>query len=105
MDQWGLEPPQLQVRFDVDVDGGSRVRVDFFWPEHGVAGEFDGLAKYQKPEMLAGRRPEEVVVEEKLREDALRRLGLRIVRWIWADLRHPTRLRDLLLAAGVPRRR
>lgn len=102
MDQWGLEPPQLQVRFVVDVDGGSRVRVDFHWPERGIVGEFDGLAKYQKPELLAGRRPEDVVVEEKLREDALRRLGLRVVRWVWADLRHPTRLRDMLLAAGVP---
>lgn len=105
MDQWGLEPPQLQVRCDVDLDGGSRVRVDFFWPEHGIVGEFDGLTKYQKPELLAGRRPEDVVVEEKLREDALRRLGLRVVRWVWADLRRPSRLRDLLVAAGVPRSR
>lgn len=33
-----------------------------------------------------GQDPAEVLVAEKLREDALRDEGLGVVRWIWSDL-------------------
>lgn len=60
-------------------------RTDFWWPGRRVVGEFDGLGKYTRAQP-GGRSPAEVVVAEKLREDRLRDLGLRVVRWTWADL-------------------
>ena len=47
-----------------------------------------------------GRTAADAVVAEKLREDALRDQGLRVVRWTWSDLAHfntvATRLRRRL---------
>ncbi|MBO4241128.1 hypothetical protein [Pseudonocardia alni] len=76
-----LQHPVLDER-------GHRIGVvDFWWPDHGVVGEFDGLGKYGR-----SRRPGEsaadAVVREKRREDALRaQPGIRtVVRWTWDEL-------------------
>ena len=54
-------------------------------------GEFDGRLKYGR--MLHGDADlEDVLWQEKCREDALRELGWEIVRWVWADLWQPSRL-------------
>jgi hypothetical protein len=84
----GLPAPELQRVFH--TRGGRFVaRCDFYWPQYRVVGEADGNAKYD-----AGR---EAIVAERRREQALRELGLEVVRWEWADLRHfemvATRLR------------
>lgn len=98
----GFYPPALQERFVLPT--GRHVRVDFWWEGVGVVGEFDGLMKYRKSSGLAGESAEETIIQEKLREDGLRSLGPRVIRWTWADLREPERLRRLLLGAGVPLR-
>jgi hypothetical protein len=68
------------------VEGSGRVyEVDFGWPELRTVGEFDGLSKYGRL-LRPGQDPAEVVVAEKLREDEIRDLDLRVVRWIWAEL-------------------
>lgn len=94
----GLPMPVLQApRFS--AEGKWLGRVDFWWPEHGVIGEFDGLVKYGrllKPGQTAG----DVVVAEKVREDALRETARGMARWTWAEI-HPfdavdRRLRRLL---------
>ncbi|WP_133403933.1 hypothetical protein [Arthrobacter crusticola] len=95
----GFPAPELQRVFT--DPRGVIGRVDFYWPQARLIGEFDGLVKYSKPEFLNGRTPSEVVVEEKRREDRLRALGLRVVRWTWEDLRNPALLRDLLASAGL----
>ncbi len=95
----GFPAPELQRVFS-DARGFIG-RVDFYWPEARLVGEFDGLVKYSKPEFLNGRTPSEVVIEEKRREDRLRALGLRVVRWTWDDLRDPALLRELLTSAGL----
>lgn len=77
----GLPTPLLQVEFR-DSDGFV-ARVDFYFPEYDTVVEFDGLVKY------AGGS-QQVLVEEKLREDRLRALGLEVVRITWADLDRPT---------------
>jgi len=41
------------------------------------------------------------VYREKLREDRIRALGHGFVRWSWADVDNPDRLRRKLLAAGL----
>lgn len=74
----GIPAPTLQER--LFTPGGEFVaRVDFFWREPGIVGEFDGMGKYD----VGGR---ESVRREKHREDALRDLGFEVVRWTWADL-------------------
>nr|BFF15511.1 hypothetical protein GCM10025699_68140 [Microbacterium flavescens] len=77
--------------------------VDFWWPEFGVVGEFDGEVKYRTADMLRGRTPEQVVIDEKRREDALRSMpGVRaVVRWNWADAMRAEPLLAALRRAGV----
>jgi hypothetical protein len=81
----GLPPPVLQ--WEVRAAGaGARIgRVDFGWPELRVVGEFDGLVKYGRT-LRPDQDPVEVLVAEKLREDALRAEDLGVTRWIWSDL-------------------
>ena len=82
----GLEPlPQVLV---FDRRGRFTGRVDFAWPHLGVVGEFDGRVKYGR-DLAPDQDPTEVLWDEKVREDLLRELGWLVVRWTWADLRHP----------------
>lgn len=98
MDETGIPAPVLQhVVRDARGDVG---RVDFWWPEHGVVGEFDGRVKYRLAG-LTGGTAEEVLWREKLREDRLRATGLRVVRWTWQDAWDCDPLVRLLHAAGV----
>lgn len=78
----GLPGPVLQQEFR-GTAGRVIGRVDFWWPTERVIAEFDGLVKYRG---TLGR-PVEVVVKEKLREDALRELtGAAFIRIVWSDL-------------------
>lgn len=81
MHQFGLELPCLQASI-CDKRGKVIARVDFLFPG-GVVGEFDGRVKYGRGEDL---------FREKQREDALRRAGWLVVRWVWADLDRPDEL-------------
>ena len=84
MHQAGLPAPVPQ--YTVHDEGGRFVgRADFGWEQQRVLGEFDGRTKYGRL-LRPGQPAEEVVYREKLREDALRDLGWRVVRWTWADL-------------------
>lgn len=101
MCELGFEIPELQVRFDGVL--GSHAVVDFFWPRVGLVGEFDGRHKYTRSMEVSGLDPATVVFREKQREDALRRLGLSVIRWDWPLLFRPAEFARLLLEAGVPR--
>lgn len=89
----GIAQPQQQVALRVD---GKTYRLDFLWEQAGVVGEFDGWKKYREGFDQALR-------EEKLREDAIRSTGLRVIRFYWEDLMEPgcRRLLSLLTRAGV----
>lgn len=95
-----LPKPELQVR----VPNG-RFRywdVDFGWEEEALFGEFDGFGKYHRIEMTNGASPEQVVWEEKKREDAIRASTSRgMVRWSWEIALNVPALRQLLLQAGL----
>ena len=65
----GLPTPLF--RAEIRTSGGSYFP-DALWPEHNLVGECDGAVKYRDPEAY---------VREKDREQALRDLGLRMVRW------------------------
>jgi hypothetical protein len=75
----GLPAPVLQW----EVEGVGRV--DFAWPRLRTVGEFDGLVKYGRF-LRPGQDAADAVVEEKLREDALRAELLGVVRWIWREI-------------------
>ena len=95
----GLPMPVLQHEFR---DSRGRIGyVDFWWPEYNLIGEFDGLGKYTRDEMLAGKSPAEAVIAEKRREDRLRALGPRVVRWGWETAISPPRLAEVLRGAGL----
>lgn len=95
----GFEQPVLQQVFK---DGNGFIgRSDFWWPSQGVVGEFDGKGKYVQAALRDGMTADEAVYREKLREDRIRALGHGFVRWRWADLTDPGRLRCKLLAAGL----
>jgi hypothetical protein len=78
----GLPEPELQ--HVVHIRDGRSCRVDFWWSD-GVVGEFDGRVKYGRL-LKPGQEPGDAVFAEKVREDALRAEGLRVVRWTWRDL-------------------
>lgn len=82
----GLPPPALQVPQHA-VDGRSLGRVDFWWEEPGVVGEFDGRKKYGRL-LGPGQDAGDAVFAEKCREDALREAGCGMARWIWVEI-HP----------------
>ena len=77
----GIPDPQPQF---VIVDGSFSARADFAWPELRTLGEFDGKLKYGDL-VPGGRRPADILWEEKIREDRLRALGWQVVRWTWTN--------------------
>ncbi|MGY1703643.1 hypothetical protein ACI79C_03645 [Geodermatophilus sp. SYSU D00697] len=86
------------------TDGGLVGRCDFAWEEHGTLGEFDGRVTSGANARRA-RSPEDVVIEEELREDALRDLGWQVARWTRADLSRPAVVGDRLRRAFTRARR
>jgi hypothetical protein len=93
----GLPAPELQM--DLYGPRGFVGRVDAWYEDAGVAVEFDGRVKYDDP--FGGRTAAQVLWEEKLREDLVRDLGVRVLRVVHADLGAPwpamaDRLRSLL---------
>jgi hypothetical protein len=91
-----LAEPQVEI---YDAVGTFVARVDFLWPGEATVGEADGAGKYAMTDWpdLAAARPDDlreaqlnavrrVVRQEKAREDALRELGLEVVRWSTAEL-------------------
>lgn len=95
----GLPAPLLQYGLE---DRVGRMFGDFCWPEQRLIGEFDGLGKYLRHEWTGGRDAAHVVIDEKRREDRIRALGWRVVRWGWAEAVSPAALSAVLVGAGLP---
>ncbi|GGB87048.1 hypothetical protein N798_11390 [Knoellia flava TL1] len=77
--RWGLPVgvPQVVV---LDRAGRFVARPDVLWPDHGVAGEADGLGKY----LLDGTSEESVrrrLMAEEQRQAGLTDVGFEVVRW------------------------
>jgi len=94
-----ITPPELQV--ELRGASGRRYFVDFWWPRFKVFGEFDGKAKYEDPEFLRGRTPQQALLDEKYREDDLRAMNRSCARWDWTVAQSVPLLRARLRAAGV----
>jgi hypothetical protein len=98
--QLGFPRPRLQERRV--LRSGRLVFGDFFWPEHDHWGELDGHGKYLSPEFGAERDPRKIVIDEKNRENEIRREVRGFSRWEPSDLEDPRRLFDILTADGLP---
>ena len=68
-----------------------------WWPDARVVGEADGREKYDGSYGDPGRRR----VRREGREDSIRRVVNGFAHWGWADVRDPSRLRRILVAAGL----
>ena len=82
-----LPDPELQVKVH-DANGTPLGRSDYGWLRGRLLGEFDGKIKYGRL-LKPGESAGDAVFREKLREDALRDNGSRVVRWVWAELAQP----------------
>jgi hypothetical protein len=91
--------PVLQQEFP--REGGGVWTVDFWWPEQRIIGEFDGKGKYLDPQLTRGRSAAEIVYQEKLREDELRRQSAGFARWEWQIARDPAALARRLRSSGL----
>jgi hypothetical protein len=81
--QWmGMPMPQLQMPIETRI---GICHADFGWPEFRAVGEFDGLIKYGAL-LRPGQEAAKAVVEEKIREDAIRDEDWRVTRWIWDEI-------------------
>ena len=78
----GVPPPEPQ--YEVNL-ARRTYRVDFYWKDYNTVGEADGKVKYTG-ELDPSRPPEEVLWEEKLREDELRESGKKMVRWTYGQM-------------------
>lgn len=98
----GYELPELQV--PVNTRRGH-YRVDLGWEVARLFGEFDGKVKYTRDSMVKGKAIDEVVFEEKQREDAIRAATQRtFVRLLWREVLNVREFNSILGEAGVPRR-
>lgn len=100
IEQLGFPRPRLQREFL--LPSGRRAFTDFSWDEWDHVGEYDGLGKYLDPVLRRGRTPEQVLADEKDREDELRRVVRVVSRWRTRQLERPALLYDVLTRAGLP---
>jgi len=95
-----LPAPDLQVSFYDDA--GFIGDVDFYWPELGLIGEFDGHSKYGDARRFARHlSSQQVLIAEKEREDRLRAVSGGFVRWNWRTAVNRRALGQLLAARGL----
>ncbi|MGO3141346.1 MAG: hypothetical protein ACTII3_11495 [Galactobacter sp.] len=99
--QHGFQEPVLQQPH-FDGRGFFLGRTDKHWESRRTSGEADGRIKYVDPRYRNGRTMEQVLMDEKLRQQRIEATGVRIIRWMWEDMIHPERLVKLLLAAEIP---
>lgn len=90
----GCPRPLLQMPHS-DAEGFIG-ETDFYWPDFNAVGEADGKAKYLDASLRNGRTAEQVLMDEKYREDRLRALPRAFARWGWDVAVDPARLRSKL---------
>lgn len=96
----GFAAPDLQVH--VPGPGGRDYFVDFGLDDVRSFGEFDGKTKYLDEAMRSGRTIEEVLLEEKQREDWIRGLTQRrFARWGSEHIATPDALAARLASFGI----
>lgn len=99
---WRLGFAEIDLQVPVEGPGGRDYFVDFGLAEVGSFGEFDGKSKYLDEAMRSGRTLEQVLLEEKQREDWIRgRTQWRFARWGSEHIVTPAVLAARLAAFGI----
>ena len=101
-----LQLVRLKIPFDfqVAVAGlhGATHRMDFDFVGQACFGEMDGRIKYTDPAYRNGRTLEQVLLDEKEREDEVRGLHRKaVLRWGWGSIGTARRLGERLSAFGL----
>ncbi|SMY12982.1 hypothetical protein BJEO58_02590 [Brevibacterium jeotgali] len=99
----GLSDVRQQVVIR-DSENTAIGRVDFLVEASDstpVVIEVDGAVKYAGHHLVDAAVEDNPLFREKKREDALRRMGYRVVRLVWADLWDSSRLRTRLREAHI----
>ena len=90
----------VRVQVAIRVAGGALFRVDLGFA--GVLGEFDGRSKYLDPARRGGRTAEQVLLDEKRREDLIRAAtGQRVLRWGATEVATRDRFARFLASHGI----
>lgn len=95
---------RMDVEIQVPVLGpeGQQYWLDFEFLGQQAFGEVDGATKYTDTEMLRGRTSNQVVLQEKRREDDIRGVSdKRIVRWMPDVVSNPEMLGKRMRAFGL----
>ncbi len=96
----GFQRVRLQV--PVAAPAGRDYRVDFGLDDVDAWGECDGAGKYLDEAQRSGRSPEQVLLDEKRREDWIRgTTGRRILRWEHRHVTSAAALAAHLSAFGI----
>ena len=86
LDRLGVPGWRAQVLV-LDAGGELLGRVDGLWEDCAVVAEVDGRGKYLDGVLgPTGEHAAQAVIAEKVREDAIRDVGLEMVRWDLAEL-------------------
>ncbi|WP_162893273.1 type IV toxin-antitoxin system AbiEi family antitoxin domain-containing protein [Microbacterium halotolerans] len=90
----------IEQQVPITAPNGRTYTVDF--RVSGVLGEFDGARKYIDRGMRGGRSVEQVVLDEKRREDWIRaRSGERLIRWTNQEITTPDHFLRFLRSINV----
>lgn len=93
---------RIGLQAAVTLPDGAQYLVDFDLEEAEAFGEFDGRGKYLDEKLRGGRTIEEVVLDEKRREDSIRGVtGRRFVRWGFDQIVTPEALGARLAEFGI----
>ena len=96
----GFARPELQVLFD--GPDGRRYFIDFGLDDVDSYGEFDGERKYLDEALRSGKSIEQVLLEEKQREDWIRgRTQRRFARWGFEHIATARRLAERLASFSI----
>ncbi|MGO5240490.1 hypothetical protein ACTQ1Z_06160 [Parolsenella sp. LCP21S3_E11] len=105
MIELGYKEPELQVEFPNPLEPGHTYRADMLirCGERLVVVELDGKCKYEDPEMLVGRTPLRVLLDERQREALLTSHGVEVMRLRYEDVMDEGRFKRLMDAYRIPR--
>ena len=99
MIELGVQLPELQ--HCIVSASGKVYYLDFYWPEQNIGADFDGRMKYLDPAFRGGRTAEQVVYDEKAREDDVRLDLNGYGRWDWSVAGSRRLLADRLRRIGL----
>lgn len=105
MIELGYREPELQVEFPNPLEPGHTYRADMLirCGKRLVVVELDGKCKYEDPEMLVGRTPLRVLLDERQREALLTSHGVEVMRLRYEDVMDEGRFKRLMDAYRIPR--